>query len=137
MLMTAVAVATDLLTPLGTQALYTSRTFGVLIALAGFGAMTWAWWQFKTAQVAICPTAKTERLITTGIYTLTRNPMYLGMTMMLLGAAVWFGTLPFYLTTVCFFLIVNRAFCPYEEAKLTAAFGKSFSDYTSRVRRWL
>jgi protein-S-isoprenylcysteine O-methyltransferase Ste14 len=67
----------------------------------------------------------------------TRNPMYLGMTMMLAGLAVWFGTLPLYCAAAIFFVIVDRAFCPYEEAKSATEFGREYLDYVKRVRRWL
>jgi protein-S-isoprenylcysteine O-methyltransferase Ste14 len=63
--------------------------------------------------------------------------MYLGMMTMLFGLALTLGTLPFYAVAVSFFLIIETTFCPYEEAKLTTAFGESFSRYATRVRRWL
>ena len=52
---------------------------------AGFSVMMLAWWQFRERKIAICPTEPTESLITDGIYRITRNPMYLGMVLMLGG----------------------------------------------------
>jgi len=49
----------------------------------GFGIMMRAWWLFRQHQTAICPTAETTLLITDDIHAFTRNPMYLGMVLML------------------------------------------------------
>ena len=137
MALTMLAALMHFVTPLGEATLYRSAMLGAAIGATGFGVMLTAWWQFKKEQVAICPTSETHHLITDGIYRVTRNPMYLGITMMLLGTAIWLGTLPFYLTAGAYFLIINEMFCPCEEAKLTAAFGDQFTRYASRVRRWV
>jgi len=82
--------------PVQSSYLYSSTFLSVALVSAGLAVMMLAWWQFKERKVAICPTADTHYLITDGIYRLTRNPMYLGMVTMLVGVAVFFGTLPFY-----------------------------------------
>ena len=76
-------------------------------------------------------------LITNDVYGLTRNPMYLGIVMMLLGIALATGSLPCYLASLAFFLIIDAVFCPYEERKLEQAFGAAFKRYRGAVRRWL
>ena len=86
--------------PVQSSYLYSSTFLSVALVSAGFAVMMLAWWQFKERKVAICPTADTDYLITDGIYRLTRNPMYLGMVTMLVGVAVFFGTLPFYAVTI-------------------------------------
>ena len=63
--------------------------------------------------------------------------MYLGMVMMMAGAALWFGTLPYYLATVVFFLVINQVFCPFEEEKLVETFGKEYFSYRRKVRCWV
>ena len=110
---------------------------GILLALLGFGIMLRAWWLFRAAHTAICPTAATTTLITDDIYRFTRNPMYLGIVLMLLGLAVATGGVFFYAAAVCFFAIIDHAFCPYEERKLHRTFGASFTAYAQSVRRWL
>ena len=86
---------------------------------------------------AICPTAETTALITDDVYRLTRNPMYLGIVLMLLGIALATGSLPCYLASLAFFLIIDVVFCPYEERKLEQAFGSDYARYVGAVRRWL
>ena len=130
------AIASWLLHPetLGPRAL---RFIAPAVGLTGFGIMMWAWWQFRRSDVAICPTSATATLITDGIYRYTRNPMYLGMLLMMLALALFVGTLPFYLAAVVLFGVLNFVFCDYEEQKLSAAFGAAFRAYSGTVRRWI
>jgi protein-S-isoprenylcysteine O-methyltransferase Ste14 len=109
---------------------------GALLFVCGFAIMMSGWLVFRKSDVAICPLAKTQRLVTHGIYRFTRNPMYLGMMFMMTGMALCIGTLPFYLAAAVFFCIINAVFCPFEEAKLTDLFGQEYIEYRSHVRRW-
>ncbi len=118
-------------------AVFSARIPALLIGTGGFAMMMWAWWQFRERQVAICPTEKTDDLITDGVYRYTRNPMYLGMTLMLAAVATGTGLVPFYASAAAFVLVIDRVFCPYEEQKLARAFGQSYLAYRRRVRRWI
>ena len=60
----------------------------------GFIIMMFAWLQFKKSDAAVCPTAKTSRIVMDGTYRYTRNPMYLGMLLQLSGASFIMGTVP-------------------------------------------
>jgi protein-S-isoprenylcysteine O-methyltransferase Ste14 len=53
------------------------------------------------------------------------------------GLALYFGTLPFYVAALTYFVVIDRVFCQYEEKKLEAAFGDEYRRYRTRVRRWL
>jgi len=130
------AAALHWATPLGRVVIYENKSIAVLLGLSGFGVMIWGWLLFKKFDAAICPTAKSNLLVTSGIYRFTRNPMYLGIVVMLLAIALFVGTLPFFLVTVCCFLVLNNIFCVYEENKLTEAFGETYSSYKTKVRRW-
>jgi protein-S-isoprenylcysteine O-methyltransferase Ste14 len=109
----------------------------LLIGLAGFALMIRAWWLFKTVDTAVCPTRQSSSLVTHDVFSVTRNPMYLGMNMMLAAVALGVGSAPFYVATLAYFLILDRVFCPYEEQKARLEFGDIFEDYTRRVRRWI
>ena len=117
--------------------LFNNRVPGLITGVTGFSIMMRGWWLFRINQTAICPTAPATFLVTGGIYRFTRNPMYLGICLMLFGLAMYTGGLPFYLTAVLFFLIINTYFCPYEENKLTDAFGDQYQNYQRSVRRWI
>jgi len=110
---------------------------GGLLALLGCSLMLRAWWLFRTRDTAICPTATTTTLITDDVYRLTRNPMYLGIVLILLGPAVAVGGLAYYVAALSFWLIIDFVFCPFEEAKLKRDFPAAFEQYKKRVRRWL
>ena len=131
------AAVLQLATPAFWPELPALPTGGLAVGVLGFGIMLRAWWLFRERATAICPTAKTTSLITNDVYGLTRNPMYLGIVMMLLGIAVATGSLPCYLASLAFFLIIDAVFCPYEERKLEQAFGAAFTRYRGVVRRWL
>lgn len=110
---------------------------GVSIGTGGFILMMWSWWLFKQQNLAICPLATTAHITKTGPYRISRNPMYLGMVFMLSGLALYVGTLPFYLSAIGYYVILNVVFVPYEENKLTNAFGSAYREYKVRVRRWV
>ena len=101
---------------------------GGLLALLGCSIMLRAWWLFR---------ATTTTLITDDVYRLTRNPMYLGIVLILLGPAVAIGGLAYYVAALSFWLIIDFVFCPFEEAKLERDFPVAFAQYRNRVRRWL
>lgn len=105
--------------------------FGLL--LAGWGERT-----FAAEGTEILPASPTnKKLVTRGPFRFTRNPMYLGLTLMAFGFAFYFGTLPFYAVPVLLFLLCNFSFIPFEEAKMQRQFGDQYTDYRRRVRRWV
>ena len=80
---------------------------------------------------------KASSLVTTGLYKYTRNPMYVGLLVVLTGYAIWLGSLsPFILIPVFYWLITTMQIKP-EERILEEKFGQEYLDYKSRVRRWL
>ncbi len=137
MTLLAVATAFHLLVPDSGTVNYSAAYLSGVMVSAGFAIMMLAWWQFRVRKVAICPIAKTDHLIMDGVYRFTRNPMYLGMLLMLAGVAFFFGTLPFIAAAAVYFVIIDRWFCRFEEEKLIAAFGHDYEEYRSRVRRWI
>ena len=136
-LLLALAAVIHVSFPLQLSLLLSSGYLAGTMVSAGFVVMMLAWWQFKERKIAICPTEPTLGLITDGAYRFTRNPMYLGMVLMLIGVAFLFGTLPFYVAAAVYFLLIDRWFCRYEEEKLLATFGEAYERYKSRVRRWI
>ena len=80
---------------------------------------------------------KASSLVTKGLYKYTRNPMYVGLLVILTGYAIWLGAItPFLLLPVFYWLITNMQIKP-EEAILEKKFGQEYLDYKHRVRRWL
>jgi len=107
-------------------------TAGVCIAAAGVVA-------FRRARTTVNPLTPdaASSLIDGGVYRFTRNPMYLGFLLMLLGWSVFLGdaaTLP---VVALFIWYLNRFQIEPEEKALAARFGDGFARYRRRVRRWL
>jgi len=110
---------------------------GITFSALGFGIMIRAWWLFQQHETAICPTAGTTSFIVGDIYRLTRNPMYLGMILILIGIALLVGSWPYYFAAILYAVILDHVFCRYEESKLLEQFGIEYTEYTARVRRWV
>lgn len=132
-----VATALQLLLHTGLPGVPPAPLAAATVASLGFGIMLRAWWLFRRHDTAICPTADATALITRDIYRVSRNPMYLGIVLMLLGIAIATDGLFYYLAALAFFVIMEFVFCPYEERKLARRFGRDFAAYAGRVRRWL
>ncbi len=80
---------------------------------------------------------RTTRLVTTGVYAFSRNPMYLGMQLVLLGWAALLASPAALLVSTGFFLTIDRFQIAPEERALAAGFGPEFLEYKARVRRWI
>jgi protein-S-isoprenylcysteine O-methyltransferase Ste14 len=86
----------------------------------------------------IDPNSTTNRkLVTTGPYRFTRNPMYLGWAIVTLGVACLIGTWPMFVASIAFFATMNWVQIPFEEVKMRRQFGEVFDSYTREVRRWV
>jgi len=110
-----------------------------VVALAG-GAMALAGdLEFKRARTTINPfkPQNSTALVTSGIYRFTRNPMYVGLTLVVLGWAAFLGSVGALLGPAVFVLYIDRFQIAPEERILGAKFGAAYTEYRSRVRRWL
>lgn len=104
------------------------------LAIAGSGAV--AFRRAKTTVNPMKPEATTS-LVVSGIYRVTRNPMYLGVLVVLLGWLVFLGNAWAALGPVLFVAWINRFQIVPEERVLRARFGAQFDAYAASVRRWL
>jgi protein-S-isoprenylcysteine O-methyltransferase Ste14 len=110
----------------------------VLIALAVL-ADIWSLLLFFRARTTPNPMKpqNSSQLVTTGLYRYTRNPMYVGMLVMLLGWAIYLGSLsPFFILPLFVWVINTQQILP-EEKFLTEKFGASYRAYMQSVPRWL
>ena len=115
--------------PFGVGAALGIALAGGLIALAGA-------WQFRRARTTINPLspAKTSALVTGGVYRVTRNPMYLGMGLVLIGWGVWLGNAAAWLALPLSVLLLNTLQIKPEERLLRQRFGDAYARYAERVR---
>lgn len=105
---------------------------GLTVALAGVLA-------FKMARTTVNPMRvhTTSSLVTRGIYRVSRNPMYLGMLLVLTAWAVYLGNAFAALVLPVFVLYLNRFQIAPEERSMQTLFGDEFSAYCETTRRWL
>jgi protein-S-isoprenylcysteine O-methyltransferase Ste14 len=113
------------------------RYAGIVLAGLALGVGAWAAVLFRRAGTNIRPFMPSTALVVVGPYKFTRNPMYLGMAGILLGAAVFMGSLTPFIVIPAFMALISERFIIPEEAKLEEAFGREYCDYKARVRRWL
>jgi protein-S-isoprenylcysteine O-methyltransferase Ste14 len=85
----------------------------------------------------LSPVDPTKKLVTSGIYRYTRNPMYVGVLMSLIGEALFFRSYQLGIFLLIMALIFNFFIMLVEEPRLQTDFGDEYSHYRSKVRRWL
>jgi len=110
---------------------------GLLLILAGVWLDIWAASFFKKAETSFKLRGKTTSLVTDGPFGFSRNPIYLGILAVLLGIAVFFGSLIAFLYPALFFILFHFVVIPMEEKWMEVNFGEVYLEYKRMVRRWL
>ena len=77
------------------------------------------------------------RLVDTGLFRVTRNPMYLGFFAMLCGVALALGVASAWIGPVLFFMAAQLWYIPFEERRMHETFGGYYIEYQRRVPRWV
>ena len=113
------------------------RYVGLIVMAPALALALWAALLFRRAGTGIVPFSPASALVTAGPYRFTRNPMYLGMAGVLLGAALFLGSLTPFIVIPAFMALIADRFIQPEEAMLERAFGRAYLDYKAKVRRWL
>lgn len=111
----------------------------IVLVLVGFGIDLYcaiAFWRVRTTVNPLSP-GKSCALVTSGAYRLSRNPMYVGQTMVLTGWTVFLNSVWGLAGPVALVLYLNRFQIAPEERVLAQKFGADFKAYTTQVRRWL
>ena len=85
----------------------------------------------------LSPADPTKKLVISGLYRFSRNPMYIGVTMMLLGESIFFRSYVLGAYTLFIFIAFNIFIIFFEEPRLQDDFGSEYNQYTQKVRRWL
>jgi protein-S-isoprenylcysteine O-methyltransferase Ste14 len=93
--------------------------------------------QFKRYETTVKPFQRSSALVTAFPFSISRNPMYLGMALLLLGVALLLGTVTALVPVVIFPFVVDRVFIRVEERMLAETFGQVWEEYRARVRRWI
>ena len=92
---------------------------------------------FKKHDTTVKPFEESSTLVTDGVFKITRNPMYLGMTLILFGVAMLLGSAAPFAVVLLLAALLDRVFIAPEEQKLEDTFGEQFRQYRRRARRWI
>lgn len=111
----------------------------VLIALTGGTFSLVGVLEFRRAKTTVNPMKpdKASALVVSGIYRITRNPMYMGLLLVLVGWAAFLAAMWPFFGPVVFFVYMGRFQIAPEERAMSAKFGSAYAAYKVRVRRWL
>jgi protein-S-isoprenylcysteine O-methyltransferase Ste14 len=109
---------------------------GILVAFAGITIMGKSRDLFRKYQTTR-DFKRSSYLITEGVFARTRNPMYLGMFLLLSGIVICFGNLVSILSTIFFIVAIHFIFVKKEEKMMQETFGEQYAAYKNKVKRWL
>jgi protein-S-isoprenylcysteine O-methyltransferase Ste14 len=110
---------------------------GTILITSGMALNLWTDNLFKKAETNVKYHAKPGKLVVSGPFKISRNPMYLGMLLILLGTCILVQSVVSLISPVVFVLIIEKKFIPVEEKNMQESFGKKYSDYKKKVRRWI
>jgi protein-S-isoprenylcysteine O-methyltransferase Ste14 len=114
-----------------------SRALGWPSVLAGLAIGLLGFREMKRAQTNVDPYKPTTAIVAAGPYRYTRNPLYVGMTLIYIGISARANALPPVLLLPVVFAIMQRGVIEHEERYLERKFGDEYLRYKERVRRWI
>lgn len=111
--------------------------FGAPLVVAGVIAILSAFFKFQSVGTDVKPWKPTTAIVAEGIYHYTRNPMYLGMTLIYTGIAFTVNSVWFFPFLVVILLAIHYLVILKEEKYLESKFGKEYLNFKKSVRRWV
>jgi len=114
-------------------------SLSVLLVIVGLSCALPSFRLFARNKTTISPftPSETSVLITEGMYRYSRNPMYLGLLLLIIAATIWFGTWFGIVISLIFILLINILQIIPEEEALLQIFGEEYLEYKKKVRRWI
>ncbi len=110
---------------------------GIILILFGIMINLWTDQLFKKAKTDVKYHKIPSKLITSGPFKISRNPMYLGMLIIIFGVAIILGNLIVFIFPIIFVIIIQKRFIPGEEKNMEKTFGKRYLEYKNEVRKWI
>jgi protein-S-isoprenylcysteine O-methyltransferase Ste14 len=113
------------------------QNFGTLIVFIGVVLFALAGWEFLRARSTIIPHETPQHLITTGIFWLSRNPIYLADVLILVGISLRWGAISGLILAPILMRVLLVRFIQPEETRILRQFGTTAQSYFAQTRRWL
>lgn len=110
---------------------------GAVVMVVGFVFLIVARLQFAKAKTNIFTFDEPGQFVTTGVFRVSRNPMYLGFALLLLGVSLLLRSMPAMGVLTAFVVITDRWYIAFEERLMREKFGEVYEEYARRTRRWL
>ena len=110
---------------------------GILLAVAAVAMVVTAIHTMHKAKTSVRLDRPAEHLVQNGPYSISRNPIYLGNTLFMIGIGLAAAMLWFIILAVVAAFLTQKLAIEYEEPHLDQRFGKKYRDYCKRVRRWI
>jgi len=110
---------------------------GIILIIAGLAITIRIRIFFDKVNTEIHTFKKPRQLVQSGFFKFSRNPIYLGFTISLIGVWILTGNLIGLIGVLIFFLTSNFWYIPYEEKIMAKEFGDEYKLYKSKVRRWI
>lgn len=111
---------------------------GLAVVLTGVALLATCVWEFaRRGRGTLSPVDPPRHLVVRGLYRYVRNPMYLAVSIILLGEALAMRSLDLVMYWAVFFLLANLFIIGYEEPYLRRRFTASYDEYAARVGRWI
>ena len=133
-------VATILVARLSPGWSVASLVFGVVgggLLVAGLAINLVADKAFKSSGTTVKPFEESSALVTSGIFRFSRNPMYVGIVLMLVGVSLLNGSIIGVIPALLLAVFLDRRFIRVEEKMLAEKFGDAWQTYAAQTRRWL
>ncbi len=126
------AAGAHIAVPFSLAILFVSIAISGVVGISGIVA-------FRQAKTTVNPVKPEEAssVVDSGIYRYTRNPMYLGLLVLLIGLSIYYQNLLSVALNIVFVMYMNRFQIEPEEAVLEKKFGEEYLDYKQSVRRWI
>lgn len=110
--------------------------FGVLLAVAGLALSIYHSQLFKKEKTNIYTFSPPNKLVKKGLFQYSRNPMYLGFSLSLLGWVIAYGSGFGWLTVIAFIALTDRWYIAFEERAMLETFGDDYVRYCAETNRW-
>lgn len=114
-----------------------SILFGILILIIGISLVYISLRKLSKMKTTFIPDGKPEKLVKDGPFRFSRNPIYLGMLLILVGVSISLQSFSSLMISIVFGLIINFTWIKHEEKKLEDIFDSEWEEYSKKTRRWL
>ncbi|MBS3091032.1 isoprenylcysteine carboxylmethyltransferase family protein [Candidatus Pacearchaeota archaeon] len=123
--------------PIGQIISYPLTLFGILFIIIGIIPNLVGYFVLKKEKTSVKIYEIPNKLITSGFFGISRNPIYLGMTLILFGVAILLGSVVTFIFPIIFIILTDIFVVRKEEEVLRKRFGIAYVEYCKKVRRWV